>query len=45
MSQILALTGPAVLAFDQIDTIFAQSRRADADDLSLARWPSSSAAD
>jgi hypothetical protein len=36
MSQILALTGPAVLAFDQIDTIFAQSRQADADDRTLA---------
>ncbi|MEU4564983.1 hypothetical protein AB0F72_41950 [Actinoplanes sp. NPDC023936] len=36
ISQILAQTGPAVLAFDQIDTIFAQSRRSDSDDSVLA---------
>jgi uncharacterized protein DUF87 len=36
MSQILALTGPTILAFDQIDTIFAQSREPGTDDSVLA---------
>ncbi|MDR7278424.1 helicase HerA domain-containing protein [Catenuloplanes atrovinosus] len=36
MSRILALTGPIALAFDQIDTIFAQSRTSHDDDIVLA---------
>lgn len=36
ISRILALTGPVALAFDQIDTIFAQSRTSSDDDSVLA---------